>query len=919
MADSQQPPNPLQLGQTLYEVLDTTLIATPFQDSGASYYRVICNADGIAPAPDEITSLGAQDQILDVKAVTDMNASTQKILVLTADSVRIIGSADGQASLTDWPVPGVARIVDLDPQQAGEPHLLLLGDDSNGAFLQSLDCVSGALAAQLRLPATVAGSPAGALLVRNQTDAHVLVCMVQEGTLMVHDLGTSVLGASPAVAGITSLRLGRIQDSAAVGLVTASLITGTADQQVVLAYPDAHGAPQIAVLGWTAGALVPVAALAPDLTFAPPDATRFRVAAGDLVQAGVDQIVIGYPATYAGVAGCAALLLLELDNTVPSTPLKLLSRYAVANAGNQPLASIDLHVAAGLFGEALPGDQHPSARQRAAASGPAAGILGVLLVGGGATFSQVLNGQAAILAGLVTVDPVDKSFPVLGTGPGVPQLLTTLETIDYASTGFFALPSDVTGQSVILGPPVLSQAEGKGQLLAIIEAPPFESAVSVNAPTLTFGQGETEISGYNVSSNKTWMFSNDTAVSLGISSDTLSRNTSNSYGNGFDQLDDNSTTTLVQTTTTISRDDLIVLYATSYYVWTYPVYRKAVQSTPDGTMAVIFPISPQPQQSVLAASDPSLGYAPRSQNGTLLSYEQLQPDGFDPSLELFGLYSAAVTDDQAGTVLLYDQNKMVTHNITKTFTVHNSTTDSAHFALSTTLLQYVPVNFGLNLTRGQTYSESDVQTTSLSHTVTMSITVTTGSVKDIGYEYVITPYIYQHETLGCLVVTYQVALRGKSWTDYYGQRLPQAMLQALYPNSADKVLAAFSRSISFHDNDDGTVEVSVEIFNNGLTEISNVVCEFYKGGPVLASGKLTPPGEMAGQQTVQTLTGIARTTVSLPMTLAQNDQVTVSVYISLPPVKLSNQIYWAVYPASAFAGLTGLGPTLALDAARIAR
>jgi hypothetical protein len=262
---------------------------------------------------------------------------------------------------------------------------------------------------------------------------------------------------------------------------------------------------------------------------------------------------------------------------------------------------------------------------------------------------------------------------------------------------------------------------------------------------------------------------------------------------------------------------------------------------------------------------------------------------------------------------------MVTQNITKTFNVHNSTTDSAHFALSTTLLQYVPINFGLNITQGQTYSESDVQTTSLSHTVTMSITVTTGSVKDIGYEYVITPYIYQHKTLGCLVVTYQVTLRGKSWTDYYGKRLPQAILQALYPNSADKVLAAFSRSISFQDNDDGTVEVSVEIFNNGLGEIQNVVCEFYKGAPVLGTGGITPSGDMAGQQSVPTLTGTGRTTVSLPMTLAPNDQVTVSLYVSVPPVKLSNQIYWAVYPASAFAGLTGLGPTLALEAIRTIR
>jgi hypothetical protein len=912
MVDSQQPPNPLQLGQTLYEVLDATLIATPLHDSAASYYRLICNADGIGPAPGETARFAEQDHILDVKAGTDMNAAAQKIFVLTSDSVRIIGSAGGRA-MTTWPVSGLSRIVGLDPQQTSEPHLLLLGQDAHGAFLQSLDCHSGALSTPLRLPAEVAGSAAGAVLVRNQTHAHVLVCMARESTLTVHDLGRSVLGAAPSVVGITSLHLGGIQDSAVVGLVTASLITGTADQQVVLAYPDASGALRIAVLGWNADTLVSVATLDPDLSFAPPDAPRFRVAAGDLVQEGVDQVVIGYPASYAGVAGCAALLLLELDNTVSGTPPKLLSKYVVANAHKQPLASIDLHLAVGLFGEALPGDQHPAARQRAAADGAAAGILGVLVVGGGATFSQVLEGEGSILAGLVTVDPVDKSFPPLGTAPGVPELLTTLETIDYGSPGFFALPSDVTGRSVILGSPTLSQAEGKGQLLAIIQAPPFERAVSVSAPTLAFGQGETEINGCNVSSNKTWMFSNDTAVSLGIPVGTLSRNVNNSYGHGFDQLDDNSTSTLMQSTMTISRDDLMVLYTMSYYVWTYPVYRKANQSDPDGTMAVVFPVSPEPQQSLLVASDPSLGYAPRSQNGILLSYQQLQPDGFDPSLELFGLYSIAVTDEQGGA-LFYDQTKMVSQNVSKTSTVHNTTTDSEHFSISTTLFQYIPVNFGLNLTQGQNYSESEVQTTTLSHTVTMSITVTTGSVNDIGYEYVITPYIYQHKTLGCLVVTYQVALRGKSWADYY--RLPQARLQALYPFSADKVLASFSRSISFKDNDDGTVEVSVEIFNNSLDEINDVVCEFYKGAPVLDTDGIKPSGDMVGQRRVQALSGTGRTTVSLPMTLARNDQVTVSVYVWVPPVQLSKQVYWAVYPPAAFGGLPGLRSTLALEAIR---
>lgn len=911
MLDNQQPANPLQLGQTLYEVLDATLIATPRGDSAARYHRVVCNADGIGPAHRETTSIDAQERILDVKVATDMHAARQQVFVLTADGVQMIGSDDGRVTTVSWTAPGLSRIVDLDPQRTGEPGLLLIGQDKQGTFLQSLNCASGALDPALRLPAAVAGALAGALLVRNQTEAHVIACMVRDGGLTVHDLGTSVLGANPSMTGVTSVELGGIQDSAVVGAATASLVSGTADQQVVLAYPDASGAPRVAVLGWNGDKLARLATLAPDVTFAPPAAARYRVATADLTQDGVDQVVIGYPATYAGVAGCAALLLLKFDNAAKDTPLRLLSKYAVANTDNQPLASIDLHLAAGLFGEALPDDQH-SPRE-----GGHAGILGVLIIGGGATFGQVLKGEASVLAGLVTVDPVDKAFPPLGSAPGVPQLLTAVETIDYQSPGFFALPSDLTGQSVILGPPTLSQAIGKGQLLAIIQAPPYERAVTTTRPSLTFGQGETEISGYNVNSNKTWMFSNDTAMSLGISTQTLSRNVNNSYGHGFDKLTDNSTTTTVQTLSTISLNDLVVLYQTSYYVWTYPVYRKASRSAPDGTMAVIFPVTPQPEQTVLTAGDPSLGYAPRTQNGTLLTDRELEPDEFDPSRALFGLYSIAVTDDTTGSTLPYDQTKMNSQNLSKNFTVHNTAADSAHFSVGTTLLQYVPVNFGLNLTNSDSYSESNVETTSLSHTVTLSITINTGSVKDIGYEYLITPYIYQHATLGCLVVSYRVSLQGKSWGDYYRGLYPQPILQALYPNSVDPVLAAFSRSISFRENSDGTVTVSAELFNNGLTDIEDVVCEFYRGAPESSGGDLTPPKALTGQRTVPNLRGSGRATVSMPMTLTSGDRVTVLVYVRIGSVDVSKTIYWAVYPASAFAGLPETRDALALDAARI--
>ena len=48
-----------------------------------------------------------------------------------------------------------------------------------------------------------------------------------------------------------------------------------------------------------------IAASVPDLSFAPHEKPLFRVAAGSLLGNSADQVVVGYPATYKGVAGCA--------------------------------------------------------------------------------------------------------------------------------------------------------------------------------------------------------------------------------------------------------------------------------------------------------------------------------------------------------------------------------------------------------------------------------------------------------------------------------------------------------------------------------------------------------------------------------------------------------------------------------------
>lgn len=903
-------PNPLQLGQVLYPILDVSVVAVPHGVSAAQYNRVRFTSDG-GSALDAL-AIDPLASIIDVRAPADMHAAAQPVFVLTATALRRIGSANGAASEHSWPIDGssLRGIVGMDPQLTASPTLLLLGQDDAAPYLQWFDCGAGKVTNTLALPA-LSGSVRQAVLVRRQLSARVVVCTVADGKLLACDLGAGVLGASPAApAQPTTLTLGNVADDVVVTLCVASLQPGP-DQQVAVAFADAGGALQLAVLGWDEnGTFTTVAASradalaagsGPKLCWEDVERPVYRLAAADLCASGHDQLVVGFATRFGGVAGSVALLLLELqtDGRGKVTGLTLLSTYVAAGTdGTQPLASIDLHLAAGLFGEALAAD---------ASGSPSAdsGVLGVLVIGAAATAEQLFSGSAAVLTGLVTVSPNGKTFPPVASTPVVPQLLSAVATLDAGANAIFAVPSDVTGQSVFLGPPSFTQREGKGQLLAIVSAPPFENSpdVSVQAPSLSFSQGQTDMQGYNVSSNKMWMFSNDIGGSIGIGSVSLGQQVNRAYGHGFDKVDDSSTTTTVQTASIISSNDMLVTYAVSYDVWEYPVYRKARQNTPDGTMAVIFPQSASSIQTILLGSDASIGYKPRSQVGTLMSYANVSEGEFPTDGLLFVRMAFTVSDDSGGTLVTYDHSKMDSDNTMKTYTVHNSTTDSAHFSLSTTLFDYVPVNFGLNLGSNTTYSDNDVQTTSISITDTLSITVTSGAVKDVGYAYEITPYIYQHKTMGCLVVTYQVNLNGELWSSYPPYTTPQIMLVSLLPNSESALLRGFTRSVTFTDRSDGTTDVKIELLNNSLqAATSGVTCELFAGAPVVFpdGSAIIPPNVTPVTQTLPSLAGASRGTLTFPgMKLPDGQQLTLKVYSTGQAG--AGHVYWTIYPASAFA------------------
>ncbi|MCX5037578.1 MULTISPECIES: hypothetical protein [Streptomyces] len=928
--DDQPPAHPLQLGRTLYEVLDLTLLGTPKGKNKTQYTRVTYDKQGGTTA-DPLETVNAE--ILDVLADTDSTSAVQNVHLLTGDALWIIGSAGGAATSKTHPVGGrnLRLLVGLDPQRTDESRMQLLGQDANGVFLQSMDCSSGKLSDPLRLT-SVTGRPVAGTLVRRGTAAHVVIATLDGNTLTLHDVGPRVLGPAPEPPTTVARQVvPNVAADAVVDMTAACLLRSTSDQQVAVACPASDGSPRLSV--WDFGSESSDAFLlttTPQVTGVKPERPLFRLAAADLQlvnddgsTGGVQQLVVAYAGSYTPKPGttyngCGIFVLYELaPDTAGSTKMTLnpLTDHVACRGYNGdlavPLSSIGLHVAAGLFGEVLPAhqDQPPQ--------GDTQGVLGVVVTGCGASLKEMFRGEATVAAGLLPVDPQTRKFPSYSGRPGVPQSVTALMTVDFTSPGpFFALPSDVTGKSVVLGPPTFSTTSGDGaggQLLAVVKSPPYEASVAQAKPTLVYGTAGTTTTGTTVSSNKEWTFTDETAVKIGVKQQSLHDKMSNSYGHKFSKSAEHSTTTSVRVMSQTSDNDMLAVYGMEYYVWTYPVYRKSTnEGKPDGTLAVVFPTTPDPVQKLFtAAGAPELGYVPRSTPGVLLSYIDADREGYDPSRLVFQLDSYPVSDEKEGSTVTYAESTMDKKNIGKDHTVRQTTSKSEQFSLSTSLLQYVPVNFGLDITKTDAYAKTTLSTTSLTSTTDLTVSIKSGAVDSSEYDYEVTPYIYHHSTMGCLMVDYDVSLTGKGWSSHYGQ--PKPLLIPLQPFAHDLLLRGYSRSVSFADGTaDGTITVGVEIFNNGLQQIDEVVCEFYRGLPQVKEKGLVPPaGTAAGTKSLTPLSAKARGTARLGMSLAEKDLVTVKVYDARSPE--SAEVYWAIYPASAY---TDWNPPSTASAAR---
>lgn len=934
-------PTALPIDHTLYKIQDTILICEPKGSSVARFQRISFTGTEKLPqrpranAHDPI-DLGPFDDIIAVRAITDY-AGRQSVALLTKTTipsvatVSMVAMKDGTAHLTPITAAngGVglpALVIGFHPTQKEESLFLLESDPQARLVLVKMNSLTGQRVRECRLPDKVSGTPVAAELVRHRSECVLMIVALDHGSLSVHTVawesvdpsGLRDVSGEPAVPplwvnekDVVTASLGTVSadPSARVAAAVTSMQVGSANQQLAIAWSDSTSTAAIALIGWeeatatAAGATAPSAAFGakvlaketPQVSFAPPRAPVYRLAAADLLQAGAEQLVLGYPATYGSCPGCAALMLYTLDETdVRNRKLNCVSKYSVSNTDRQPWATTDLYIGAGVFGT----------------------CMGVQVIGGGASMGDLLKGRASVLCGFVPVDPNRRGFPPMtGDVPGVPAICVgpsgkgnALAALDPNAPRFIAFPGDPAGQSVRLGEPKHHQVNVCNQILAVIQAPPYDLNVTNTQPTLLYSKTNSEGSGCSVSSDKSYVLSKDFGANIQIGGLSLSKNIVDTWTKSFNEAQENNKTTDLTLSVTADAHDVLLVSGMSYDVWRYPVLALSGGDA-DNEILVVVPTAAAPQIQPFPGYHPSYGYRPRSEVGMLLSYVGVDKDGLSDANRVFEPDGVSVSESPAGTSTSGAQMTSTSNVVGKHFSVSNSISSSAHFTEQTALFDFLPVSFGLNISQHETFGNGSVNTTHINFTENMHWSLNSGSVKESVYSYNIIPCIYVHDKLGFLVISWDVDLSAganydprSNISDLRKLDDPDVCVVRVDPFSKDNQQKWYSRSIRFHDQDPDKLTIEVEIFNNSIVEAKLVKCELF--GPQ-SELNLDPRGNAVHVETVPRIDACGRSTLSFTVKRPKKTPCYFTVRVSCE-VPFKPKTYWNSYPAQKYGGH---GPT----------
>ena len=481
-----------------------------------------------------------------------------------------------------------------------------------------------------------------------------------------------------------------------------------------------------------------------------------------------------------------------------------------------------------------------------------------------------------LLPNSVTISEITNKSLVIPTGTPISQLNVNRGPL-------ITHEADLTGDSIILGEPTLTFGSDLMQVTGFYRALPFQDAFKRSSPIISVSSSQGTIKGVVDSVTSSWQAGYNAAGSGTVEGITASAHFGQNFGGHDMTMKSDTTGITLHAMEDLSSYDLLTGYAADFYVWEYPLYRHTTDSAPFDTLSILVPMGYSSQD--LDAKEADLEYIQDYEIGSILTYIGSNLPGYDEKTLLFRPTTITATDDtQGGMTITYDEN--------------NSTSKEKTRSTDTSMNAGGSLGFGGILTLSGHYTKSTIKnhSTHTTQTKDYALTFHSGTVSDAQYEYKFTPLVYRHKDTHVIIVTCLIELNGlgMGWKRYFSNY--DVRLMRTFPYTTDKSLHAFSRSIQFQKQSDGSVDIDLNVFNNSLYPAESITCDIYEG---LANFYVTPIDvsklKKLGTLMIDKLEVVERKKVTLAkQKLPEKCHITVAITVN--NMKDLQKFFWGAYP-----------------------
>lgn len=177
--------------------------------------------------------------------------------------------------------------------------------------------------------------------------------------------------------------------------------------------------------------------------------------------------------------------------------------------------------------------------------------------------------------------------------------------------------ADVSGWNVVVGTPKLTQKYSY-QLFALYQSIPFDFKQVSNSPSLTISSAKDVMTGYHKSTQSSWHAGYTASAGVSGSIGSVTAHFGQTWGGSTMHMENDQNNISIHVSASIGQEDVMQCYASTFYLWEYPIFIKAKSKDPIGYLSILIPDGFD--NEMLTANDPRFTYDQDYEIGSILTY-----------------------------------------------------------------------------------------------------------------------------------------------------------------------------------------------------------------------------------------------------------------------------------------------------------